>query len=166
MAYFRIPAYTKPWKHPRELLAVLLQLALWSEIGVLTRLWLDLLVLNGCKGGWGFCLTSPGLTLTQLAHVTASSMHTYPIYSCSPLSLVPPPLSFLHLSPPRLSPYVCMRACLRGVCACARSAAKPMEWLRGFGFSPLTSRSDAQAFCRTGTAPILAICLPTPSAAL
>eukprot|EP00884_Botryococcus_braunii_P010563 jgi/Botrbrau1/19508/Bobra.0035s0009.2 len=61
MALSTFSGYSKPWKHPRELLAVLIHLALWSEVGVLTRLWLDLLVVNGCDGGWGVCLTSTGV---------------------------------------------------------------------------------------------------------
>ena len=39
---------------------VLLQLALFSELGVLTRVYLSRLFNDGCDGGWGLCLTSQG----------------------------------------------------------------------------------------------------------
>lgn len=41
-----------------EALLVLLQLCLWSELGVLTRIYLGRLFNDGCAGGWGLCLTS------------------------------------------------------------------------------------------------------------
>lgn len=42
----------------RETATVLLQLCLWSELGVLTRIYLDRLFNDGCDDGWGLCLTS------------------------------------------------------------------------------------------------------------
>ena len=42
----------------RETALVLLQLALWSELGVLTRIYVDRLFNDGCSDGWGLCLTS------------------------------------------------------------------------------------------------------------
>ena len=41
-----------------EALLVLLQLCLWSELGVLTRIYLGRLFNDGCADGWGLCLTS------------------------------------------------------------------------------------------------------------
>ena len=41
-----------------EIVLVLLQLCLWSELGVLTRIYLGRLFNDGCGNGWGFCLTS------------------------------------------------------------------------------------------------------------
>ena len=41
-----------------EALRVLLQLCLWSELGVLTRSYLGRLFNDGCADGWGLCLTS------------------------------------------------------------------------------------------------------------
>ena len=42
----------------RETATVLLQLCLWSQLGVLTRIYLDRLFNDGCDDGWGLCLTS------------------------------------------------------------------------------------------------------------
>lgn len=42
----------------RETATILLQLCLWSELGVLTRIYLDRLFNDGCDDGWGLCLTS------------------------------------------------------------------------------------------------------------
>lgn len=39
---------------------ILLQLSLFSELGVLTRVYLDRLFNDGCDSGWGLCLTSVG----------------------------------------------------------------------------------------------------------
>jgi len=39
---------------------VLLHLAFWSQLGVLTRIYLDALFTNGCTGSFGICLTSAG----------------------------------------------------------------------------------------------------------
>lgn len=36
--------------------ATLMHLALWAQIGVLTRSFLDQFFVLGCKGGWGPCL--------------------------------------------------------------------------------------------------------------
>jgi hypothetical protein len=36
------------------------QLAFWSQLGVLTRIYVDKLSLDGCQGSWGVCLTSEG----------------------------------------------------------------------------------------------------------
>ena len=41
-----------------ETAVVLLQLCLWSQLGVLTRIYLDRLFNDGCGDGWGLCLTS------------------------------------------------------------------------------------------------------------
>lgn len=41
-----------------ELVLLLLQLCLWSELGVLTRIYLSRLFNDGCGDGWGLCLTS------------------------------------------------------------------------------------------------------------
>ena len=49
--------------HAREVLVVLVHLAVWSQLGVLTRIYLDLFFSNGCTGGWGVCLTSAGVRL-------------------------------------------------------------------------------------------------------
>lgn len=46
----------------RETALVLLQLALWSELGVLTRIYVDRLFNDGCSDGWGLCLTSERAT--------------------------------------------------------------------------------------------------------
>ena len=43
-----------------ETALVLTYLTLWSQLGVLTRIYLDALFSNGCRGGWGGCLTSAG----------------------------------------------------------------------------------------------------------
>ena len=42
----------------RETVLIVLQLCLWSELGVLTRIYLDRLFNDGCGNGWGVCLTS------------------------------------------------------------------------------------------------------------
>lgn len=49
----------------RETAIVLLQLCLWSELGVLTRIYLDRLFNDGCDDGWGLCLTSERTTTKQ-----------------------------------------------------------------------------------------------------
>lgn len=49
----------KPEK-ARELLVVLIHLALWSELGVLTRIYLDRFFSGACSGSFGVCLTSDG----------------------------------------------------------------------------------------------------------
>ena len=49
----------------RETALVLLQLSLWSELGVLTRIYLDRLFNDGCEDGWGLCLTSDRTTAKQ-----------------------------------------------------------------------------------------------------
>lgn len=36
------------------------QIAAWSQVGVLVRLYLDLFFTNGCNGAWGVCLLSQG----------------------------------------------------------------------------------------------------------
>ena len=41
-----------------ETAVILLQLCLWSELGVLTRIYLGRLFNDGCGNGWGLCLTS------------------------------------------------------------------------------------------------------------
>ncbi|KAL3137658.1 hypothetical protein ABBQ38_004932 [Trebouxia sp. C0009 RCD-2024] len=41
-----------------ETVLVLLQLCFWSELGVLTRIYLGRLFNDGCGDGWGLCLTS------------------------------------------------------------------------------------------------------------
>ena len=46
--------------HAREVFVVLTHLALWSQLGVLTRIYLDKLFSNGCNGSWGICLSSEG----------------------------------------------------------------------------------------------------------
>ena len=48
------PAYA------REVLVVLVHLAFWSQLGVLTRIYLDIFFSAGCTGSWGLCLTSTG----------------------------------------------------------------------------------------------------------
>ncbi|EIE22217.1 hypothetical protein COCSUDRAFT_42582 [Coccomyxa subellipsoidea C-169] len=45
----------------REVIVVLAHLALWSQLGVLTRISLDRLFADGCHGSFGVCLTSEGL---------------------------------------------------------------------------------------------------------
>ena len=45
----------------REVVVVLLHLAFWSQLGVLTRIYLDALFTNGCTGSFGVCLTSAGM---------------------------------------------------------------------------------------------------------
>lgn len=42
----------------RATAVVLLQLCLWSQLGVLTRIYLNRLFNDGCGDGWGLCLTS------------------------------------------------------------------------------------------------------------
>ena len=49
----------KPEK-ARELIVVLIHLALWSELGVLTRIYLDRFFSGACSGSFGVCLTSDG----------------------------------------------------------------------------------------------------------
>ena len=44
----------------REIVVVLLHLAFWSQLGVLTRIYLDALFSGGCTGTFGVCLTSTG----------------------------------------------------------------------------------------------------------
>ncbi|KAK9831415.1 hypothetical protein WJX81_002965 [Elliptochloris bilobata] len=44
----------------REVVVVLLHLAFWSQLGVLTRVYLDALFQGGCSGTFGVCLTSTG----------------------------------------------------------------------------------------------------------
>ncbi|CAK0780113.1 hypothetical protein CVIRNUC_004940 [Coccomyxa viridis] len=44
----------------RELTVVLIHLAFWSQLGVLTRIYLDRFFSDGCRGTWGLCLTSDG----------------------------------------------------------------------------------------------------------
>ena len=41
----------------KETAEILVQLCLWSEIGVLTRIYLGRLFNGGCGNGWGLCLT-------------------------------------------------------------------------------------------------------------
>ncbi len=38
----------------------ILQIAAWSQIGVLVRIYLDLFFTDGCNGAWGVCLLSQG----------------------------------------------------------------------------------------------------------
>jgi hypothetical protein len=52
----------KPEK-ARELIVVLIHLALFSELGVLTRIYLDLFFSGACSGSFGVCLTSQGTTV-------------------------------------------------------------------------------------------------------
>lgn len=49
----------KPEK-ARELVVILIHLALWSELGVLTRIYLDRFFSGACNGSFGVCLTSDG----------------------------------------------------------------------------------------------------------
>ena len=44
----------------REMVVVVLHLAFWSQLGVVTRIYLDLLFQGGCTGNFGVCLTSSG----------------------------------------------------------------------------------------------------------
>lgn len=39
-----------------KLAVTLIHLALWAELGVITRTFLDKFLLLGCSGGWGPCL--------------------------------------------------------------------------------------------------------------
>ena len=48
----------------RELTVVLIHLAFWSQLGVLTRIYLDRFFSDGCRGTWGLCLTSDGIALS------------------------------------------------------------------------------------------------------
>ena len=43
-----------------ELVLTSLHVALWAQLGVLTRLYLDKLFTDGCQGYWGLCLLSEG----------------------------------------------------------------------------------------------------------
>lgn len=54
--------------YAREVVVVLTHLALWSQLGVLTRIYLDALFIGGCNGSWGLCLTSEGV---DCLHVVA-----------------------------------------------------------------------------------------------
>ena len=74
--------------HAREVLVVLVHLAFWSQLGVLTRIYLDLLFSIGCTGGWGLCLTSAGACLgmtdsaTQLSYPCAvRTVHAQPCFA-------------------------------------------------------------------------------------
>ena len=71
------PAARRPPPHPapprltpsvslrsREYLIVLAHLTLWSQLGVLTRVFLGKVFGDGCDGGWGVCLTSTGKKTT------------------------------------------------------------------------------------------------------
>lgn len=44
----------------REMVVVVLHLAFWSQLGVVTRIYLDSLFQGGCTGNFGVCLTSSG----------------------------------------------------------------------------------------------------------
>ena len=54
----------KPEK-ARELAVVLIHLALFSELGVLTRIYLDRFFSGACSGSFGVCLTSDGTALSS-----------------------------------------------------------------------------------------------------
>ena len=54
----------KPEK-ARELAVVLIHLAIFSELGVLTRIYLDRFFSGGCSGSFGVCLTSDGIALSS-----------------------------------------------------------------------------------------------------
>ena len=41
----------------------ILHIALWSQLGVLTRVYIDKFFTNGCIGEWGVCLLSQGAEL-------------------------------------------------------------------------------------------------------
>lgn len=51
--------------YSKETALVLLQLCLWSELGVLTRIYVDRLFNDGCDDGWGLCLTSDRTSAKQ-----------------------------------------------------------------------------------------------------
>ena len=44
----------------REMVVVVVHLAFWSQLGVVTRIYLDSLFQGGCTGNFGVCLTSSG----------------------------------------------------------------------------------------------------------
>ena len=43
-----------------EQVTAAIHIVLWSQLGVLVRIYLDLFYVNGCSGGWGVCLLSTG----------------------------------------------------------------------------------------------------------
>ena len=45
----------------RELSVIIIHLAFWAQIGVLTRIYLNKFFDDRCHGGWGVCLTSDGM---------------------------------------------------------------------------------------------------------
>lgn len=55
----------------REVGIVVTHLAFWSQIGVLTRIYLDKFFLDGCNGGWGLCLTSEGTPRAIITDIVA-----------------------------------------------------------------------------------------------
>jgi hypothetical protein len=60
----------KPEK-ARELAVVLIHLAIFSELGVLTRIYLDRFFSGGCSGSFGVCLTSDGTAVSSQDESTA-----------------------------------------------------------------------------------------------
>ena len=44
----------------RELVVIVIHLAFWAQLGVLTRIYVGKFFSDGCKGYWGVCLTSEG----------------------------------------------------------------------------------------------------------
>lgn len=44
----------------KESALCILHIAAWSQLGVLTRIYLDKFFTEGCTGGWGVCLLSQG----------------------------------------------------------------------------------------------------------
>ena len=55
----------KPAKF-REFTVIVLHIALWAQVGVLTRIYLNKFFADGCTGGWGVCLTSDGALHTHV----------------------------------------------------------------------------------------------------
>ena len=47
----------------QEFVVTLVHLALWAQLGVLTRIYLNKFFADGCRNDWGVCLTSEGVPL-------------------------------------------------------------------------------------------------------
>lgn len=48
-----------------DLVSILIHIAFWAQIGVLTRIYLNKFFNDGCQGYWGVCLTSDGSCLSM-----------------------------------------------------------------------------------------------------
>jgi hypothetical protein len=76
-----------------RLVTTLIHLALWAQLGVFTRVFLDKFLTLGCSGGWGPCLGGarnpgsaalpPATTTTPPAAVPPACLSSTPLPLCA-----------------------------------------------------------------------------------